>query len=96
ENYAGPLNTKFSSHDYVRKNSEGSLKLYTVSMKEIMTQSSKINKYNIGKLVKIKIPKEDKEKTDRTHLPCKILNSNENDKEAAILQSTIQNESQIH
>ncbi|CAI2197307.1 2252_t:CDS:1, partial [Funneliformis geosporum] len=40
-----------------------------------MTRSSKINKYNIGELVKIKIPKEDRGKTDRTHLSCKILNS---------------------
>ncbi|CAI2189302.1 8398_t:CDS:2, partial [Funneliformis geosporum] len=96
ENYAGPSNTKFSSHDYVRKNAEGNLKLYNASMKEIMTRSFKINTYNIGELVKIKIPKEDRGKTDRTHLPCKTLNSSENDKEAIRLQSTIQNESQIH
>ncbi|CAI2198286.1 3626_t:CDS:2, partial [Funneliformis geosporum] len=96
ENYAGPSNTKFSSHDYVRKNAKKNLKLYTASMKEIMTRSSKINKYKIGELVKIKIPKEDKGKTDRTHLPCKIFNSSGNDKKAVRLQSTIQNESQIH
>ncbi|CAI2193139.1 1333_t:CDS:2, partial [Funneliformis geosporum] len=102
ENYAGPSNTKFSSHDYVRKNAKKNLKLYTASMKEIMTRSSKINKYKIGELVKIKIPKEDKGKTDRTHLPCKIFNSKEiprksiSFRKAVRLQSTIQNESQIH
>ncbi|CAI2200047.1 8943_t:CDS:2, partial [Funneliformis geosporum] len=102
ENYAGPSNTKFSSHDYVRKNAEGNLKLYNASMKEIMTRSFKINTYNIGELVKIKIPKEDRGKTDRTHLPCKTLNSKKISRksislrEAIRLQSTIQNESQIH
>ncbi|CAI2186435.1 3858_t:CDS:2 [Funneliformis geosporum] len=84
-----------------------------------MTRSFKINKYNIVELVKIKIPKEDKGKTNRTYLPYKIINSSGNDKhleilntyiskleeiprkqislrKAARLQSTLQNESQIH
>src|SRR3954452_10789816 len=42
-------------------------------MKEIMQKTSKITKYKVGDFVKIKIPKEDRHKSDRTHLPCKIL-----------------------
>ena len=42
-------------------------------MKEIMLWS-KGNKYKIGDFVKIKIPKEDRHKTDRTHLSCKVIN----------------------
>jgi hypothetical protein len=49
-------------------------------MKEMMLSQSKINKYKIGDFVKIKIPKGDRSKTDRTHLPCKILNNVGNDK----------------
>jgi len=49
-------------------------------MKEMISSTSKINKYKIRDFVKIKIPKEDRSKTDRTHLPCKIINSIGNDK----------------
>ena len=49
-------------------------------MKEMMTANSKIIKYKIGDFVKVNIPKEDRFKTGRTHLPCKILSIVGNDK----------------
>ena len=45
-----------------------------------MSPASKTIKYKIGDFVKIKIPKEDRCKTDRTHLPCKVVNIVGNDK----------------
>jgi hypothetical protein len=43
-------------------------------MKEMMQAViSKTTDYKIGDFVKIKIPKEDRHKSDRSHLPCKIL-----------------------
>ncbi|CAG8636217.1 12379_t:CDS:2, partial [Rhizophagus irregularis] len=77
---AGPSNTELTSHDYVRKHAEENLKTYTANMKELILSTAKIVKYKIGDLVKVKIPKEDKHKIDRTHLPCKILSLTGNDK----------------
>jgi hypothetical protein len=49
-------------------------------MKEGMLLKTKIIKYKIGDHVKVKIPKGDRHKIDRTHLPCKILQVIKDDK----------------
>ncbi|CAB4427391.1 unnamed protein product [Rhizophagus irregularis] len=63
-----------SSHDYIRDDAKMNNKKYRDDMKILMEKKvKKKDIFKVGDIVNLKIPKADKGKLGRSHLPCKIL-----------------------
>ncbi|CAB4409329.1 unnamed protein product [Rhizophagus irregularis] len=63
-----------SSHDYIRDDAKMNNKKYRDDIKILMEKKvKKKDIFKVGDIVNLKIPKADKGKLGRSHLPCKIL-----------------------
>ncbi|CAB5359244.1 unnamed protein product [Rhizophagus irregularis] len=63
-----------TSHDYIREDAKMNNKKYRDDMKILMEKKvKKKDLFKVGDIVNLKIPKADKGKLGRSHLPCKIL-----------------------
>jgi len=74
---------ELKSHYYTRQNARHNLHIYTDKMKDFMLNKNKDNKrkreFSVGDLVRILIPKIDRQSLDRKYLLCKITNKYDNE-----------------
>jgi hypothetical protein len=67
-----------TGHDILREAARQDLQIYTDKMVNQMNKKKRSNNYEVGDLVRIRIPKIDRSGVDRPTLPCKVIEITEN------------------